>query len=218
MENLWIYGLGLIAQLFFSARMIVQWVMSERSKKVVSPVIYWQLSLIASFLYVFYGWLRVDFAIILGQLFSYYIYIWNLNVQNRWKGINYALRILLFLTPPVVITLLAVTEIEAIERLWLDVSFGLLLFGSVGQIIFAFRFIYQWWYSRRFNQSILPVGFWILGIIGSISILIYGIIRRDPILILGQGAGFITYSRNLYLGRRGWRSGKGGKVRNDGMY
>jgi len=202
MNNLLVYLLGFIAQLFFSARMIVQWLMSERSKKVVSPVIYWQLSLIASFLYVIYGWLRVDFAIIVGQLFSYYIYIWNLNIQKSWKGINKALRIVLFLTPPIVIVLLAFTAREAIERLWLDVAFGLLLFGSVGQTIFAFRFIYQWWYSRRFNQSILPNGFWILGIIGSISILIYGIIRKDPILILGQGAGFITYSRNLYLNKR----------------
>ena len=143
MDNRWIYLLGFIAQLFFSARMLIQWIMSERSKKVISPAIYWQLSLIASFLQLFYGWLRVDFSIILGQLFSYYIYIWNLNIQNRWKGINKSLRTLLFLTPPVVISLLIITEKEAIERLWLDISFGLLLFGSVGQTIFAFRFIYQ---------------------------------------------------------------------------
>ena len=202
MDNLLIYGLGFVAQLFFSARMLIQWFLSERSKKVVSPAIYWQLSLIASFLYITYGWLRVDFAIILGQLFSYYIYIWNLNIQNRWKGINKAIRIFLFLTPPIVITFLSVTQLAAIERLWLDISFGLLLFGSVGQIVMAFRFVYQWLYSRRVHQSILPSGFWILGIIGSISILIYGIIRKDPVLILGQGAGFITYSRNLYINRK----------------
>jgi len=210
MDNLLIYGLGFVAQLFFSARMLLQWIMSERAKKVVSPVLYWQLSLIASFLYITYGWLRVDFAIILGQLFSYYIYIWNLNIQNRWKGINMAIRFFLFLTPPIVITFLSVTQFAAIERLWLDISFGLLLFGSVGQIVMAFRFVYQWLYSRRFNQSILPNGFWILGIIGSISILIYGIIRKDPVLILGQGAGFITYSRNLYLGRKREKRGKNG--------
>lgn len=205
MDNHWVYFLGFTAQLFFSARMLIQWFMSERSKKVTSPVIYWQLSLIASFLQFFYGWLRVDFSIILGQLFSFYIYIWNLNILNRWKGINKIVRVLLFITPPTIITLLAVTERESFMRLWSDISFGLLLFGSFGQVVFAFRFIYQWWYSRRFNQSILPSGFWILGIIGSISILIYGIIRRDPVLIFGQGAGFITYSRNLYLN---WRNNR----------
>ena len=202
MDNLLVYVLGFVAQLLFSARMFVQWIQSERSKKVVSPVIYWQFSLIASFLFFIYGWLRTDFAIILGQVFAYYIYIWNLNIHHRWARLNKVLRIFFLLMPVIVICMMAITGEKAIERLWTDISFGLLLFGSIGQTIFAFRFIYQWWYSRRFGQSILPNGFWILSIIGSISILIYGIIRKDPVLILGQGAGFITYARNVFLNKK----------------
>ena len=199
MDNLIITIFGIVVQALFSARTLVQWIMSERSKKVVSPVIFWQLSLIASFLFLIYGWLQADFAIILGQFFAFYIYIWNLNVSNRWKRINKALRLLLLLTPPVLIGICAITGQGNFERLWMDISFGLLLFGSAGQTLFAFRFIYQWLYSRRLNRSILPNGFWILSIIGSVSILIYGIIRKDPVLILGHGAGFIMYSRNLFL-------------------
>ena len=188
----WHFVFGFIVQLLFSTRTFVQWILSEKSKKVVSPVIYWQISLIASFLYLIYGWLRADFAIIFGQLFSYYIYIWNLNILNQWVKINKVLRYLIWFTPVVVIGVLGFT-------LKGNIPFGLLMFGSFGQAIMAFRFIYQWWYSRRHRRSILPNGFWILSIIGSITTLIYGIIRLDPVLILGQGAGFvtITYSRNL---------------------
>jgi len=193
-ENYWHFAFGFVVQLLFSVRTFVQWIISEKSKRVVSPVIYWQISLLASFLYVIYGWLRVDFAIIFGQCFSYYIYIWNLNILNQWGKIPRSLRYIVWFMPLSVIGILAFT-------LKGNIPFGLLMFGSFGQIIMAFRFIYQWWYSRKAGQSLLPNGFWILSIIGSISILIYGIIRKDPVLIIGQGAGIvtITYSRNLFL-------------------
>ena len=206
MDSLYIYILGYIAQSFFSARMLIQWILSERSKKVVSPVIYWHLSLIGAFLYFIYGWLRVDFSIILGQVFSFYIYIWNLHIFNHWKRIHKMLRIVLLLTPIVMICLMALSGKEAFESLWKDIPLLVLLLGSFGQTVFAFRFVYQWLYSRRFGQSILPNGFWIMSIVGSVSILIYALIRFDPVLILGHGAGFIIYARNVYLN---WKSNNG---------
>jgi len=202
MGKYWIFLFGLIPQTLFSARMFIQWFLSEKSKKVVSPVIYWQLSLIASFLFLIYGWLRVDFAIILGQLFSYYIYIWNMNILHRWKNIYHIVRVSLLLTPAIVICILMITAGRDISHLWKDIAFGLLLFGSAGQVIFAFRFVYQWLYSRQYKESILPDGFWILSIVGSISILIYGFIRLDPILILSHSVGCISYTRNLFLSRK----------------
>ena len=198
----WIYLFGLIPSALFSARMLTQWFLSEKSKKTVSPIIYWQLSLLASFLMLVYGWLRSDFVIIFGQLFSYYIYIWNLNLLKKWKKINVILRCIFLVTPAIVIGMLFITGDASISRLWTDISFGLLLFGTVGQIIFTFRFVYQWSYSRKFKQSILPGGFWIISIIGSICNLVYGVLRPDWILILNHGPGFISYSRNLYLTKK----------------
>jgi lipid-A-disaccharide synthase-like uncharacterized protein len=202
MENYWFFALGFTAQALFSARMLVQWILSEKLRKVVSPVIYWQLSLLASFLFFIYGWLRADFAIILGQLFSYYIYIWNLNIQNYWKKIHVVFRTIILLTPAIISCMLLVTGKGSIERLWTEMSLGLLIFGSIGQVIFTFRFIYQWWYSRRLGASVLPNGFWILSMAGSLCIVLYGIYRRDPVLTLGQLAGFLTYSRNLFLNKK----------------
>ena len=63
-----IYALGFLAQICFSARLLIQWIISEKEKQVVSPTLFWLLSLLGSYLLFFYGWLRNDFAIILGQL------------------------------------------------------------------------------------------------------------------------------------------------------
>ena len=78
----------------------------------------------------------------------------------------------------------------------------LIVFGSVGQIVFTLRFIYQWYYSYRHNESLLPAGFWIISLTGSFIIIAYGVIRLDPVLVLGQSVGFIAYTRNLIIGYR----------------
>ena len=201
-DNFWYYALGFTAQGLFSARMLIQWVLSERAKKVVSPTIYWQLSLLGSFLLSIYGWLRGDFAIILGQFFSYYIYIWNLNSKNHWKDITKALRYMIIIIPIIALGYVFFNGESSLSRLFDNVSLGLLLFGSAGQIIFTFRFIYQWWYSRSRNESLLPATFWVLSLLGSSIIVAYGVFREDPVLILGQSVGFIAYIRNLYFATR----------------
>ena len=75
MSNWVIYTVGFFAQLLFSGRLILQWILSEKSKKVLTPSLFWKLSLIASFLLFVYGYLRDDFAIMLGQALTYFIYI-----------------------------------------------------------------------------------------------------------------------------------------------
>jgi len=182
--------------------MLIQWILSEKAKKVVSPTIYWQLSLLASFLFSIYGWLRGDFAIILGQIFSYYIYIWNLNNKNYWKGINSLFRLVIVLTPIVALCYVLYEGEESSEKLFGNIPLGLLLFGSAGQIIFTLRFVYQWWYSKSRGESLLPSNFWLLSLIGSLITIAYGIFRKDPVLIIGQSAGFITYARNLWLSQK----------------
>ena len=154
-----IYALGFLAQICFSARLLIQWIISEKEKQVVSPTLFWLLSLLGSYLLFFYGWLRNDFAIILGQLISYYIYIWNLNMKNSWQKIPVLIRYILLITPIVAIGYMLAEVKGFINQFFYNenIPFGLLLWGSLGQIIFTLRFVYQWVYSRRHHDSILPI-------------------------------------------------------------
>ena len=74
-----------------------------------------------------------------------------------------------------------------------------LIIGFVGQFIFASRFIVQWIYSEKKGESSIPIIFWYLSIVGGLSLLIYAIFRKDPVIILGQSFGILVYTRNLIL-------------------
>src|SRR5574344_183090 len=101
-----ILAIGFTAQLFFSLRTLFQWWKSEKAKKVVSPSAYWVLSVIGSYLFFVYGILRDDFSIVLGQLISYYIYLWNLNAKGIWKRLGLVLQTILLATPVVAVLLM----------------------------------------------------------------------------------------------------------------
>lgn len=199
-----IYVIGFLAQVFFSARILLQWILSERAKKVISPAIFWQLSIVGSYLLFVYGWLRDDFAIILGQIISYYIYIWNLDKKHQWKKLPFVIRTLLLLTPVAAILYMLKDASAFVDQFFQNekIPLWLLIYGSMGQIIFTLRFVYQWIYSKRKDESLLPIGFWVISLFGSLIIVSYAIYRRDPVLILGQSTGLIAYSRNIYLSRR----------------
>lgn len=203
-----IYVIGLLAQLFFGARTVFQWILSERAKKVLSPSIYWILSILGAYLFFIYGWLREDFAIIFGQIISYYIYIWNLKIKGVWQKVFIPVRVLLIITP-VVAVILAAENAEQFITTFLrndNIPLWLVIFGSIGQVLFTFRFIYQIIYSAKRKESILPLGFWVISLTGSSLIIAYAILRMDPVLILGQTAGFIAYIRNIAIYHKHGRS------------
>ena len=75
MSSIIIYSIGFIAQILFSSRLIIQWFYSEKKNKIITPTIFWVLSLLGSFLLFIYGYLRNDFAIMLGQSLNlFYLY------------------------------------------------------------------------------------------------------------------------------------------------
>jgi lipid-A-disaccharide synthase-like uncharacterized protein len=73
----WI-AVGLLGQVLFTGRMIVQWLVTEKKQKSVVPVSFWWMSLIGStMLLVYFVW-RVDPIGILGQTFGWGVYLRNL--------------------------------------------------------------------------------------------------------------------------------------------
>jgi lipid-A-disaccharide synthase-like uncharacterized protein len=74
-----------------------------------------------------------------------------------------------------------------------------LAFGLVAQLLFGSRFLVQWISSERAGRSVVPMAFWFLSIGGGLMTLIYGIVRREPVIILGQALPTIIYTRNIML-------------------
>ena len=197
---LWVYLLGLFGMAVYGSRILIQWYMSEKSRKVESPGIYWVLSSLGAIILYFYGWLRKDFSILFGESIGYYIYMWNISILGLYKNVPRWVIVLQALFPVVILALI-VKDFPEFQAQFLrneDVPLGLLLFGVAGQFIYEIRSVYQLVYSYKRQESILPLGHWVLAVIGSCMIIAYGIIRHDWVLAIGQFS--IVFSiRNLMI-------------------
>lgn len=76
---------GLLAQLVFASRFLVQWISSERAGRVVIPRSFWILSLVGSTMTIAYGIARAELPVIIGQ-FAWIIYIRNLILLERERA------------------------------------------------------------------------------------------------------------------------------------
>lgn len=207
MDNLGIYALGFLGQGLFGARLIVQLFLSEKQQKVVSPVIFWQLSLAASFLFLTYGIIREDAVIIFGQTLSYFIYVRNLQLKNAWASMPVVLRTLLIALPFCAIGF-AATSIPA--EGWIarsaELAHPIMILGAIGQLALNLRFVYQWYYSEQSKASVLPLGFWHISTWASVLVIIYALFHPihgwDPVLLVSQGFGIIVYARNIIIYKR----------------
>jgi lipid-A-disaccharide synthase-like uncharacterized protein len=74
-----------------------------------------------------------------------------------------------------------------------------LLFGLLAQLMFAGRFIVQWISSERAGRSVIPYAFWMFSMAGGLMTLLYGIVKREPVIVFGQGLATLIYIRNIML-------------------
>lgn len=81
---------------------------------------------------------------------------------------------------------------SSLDLIWLGIGLG-------AQALFSARFLVQWVISERARRSIVPEVFWYFSFAGGAALLAYAIHRADPVIILGQAAGLVIYSRNIYF-------------------
>jgi lipid-A-disaccharide synthase-like uncharacterized protein len=74
-----------------------------------------------------------------------------------------------------------------------------LAFGLAAQLLFAARFLVQWISSERAGKSVVPMAFWLFSIGGGLLTLVYGVVKREPVIILGQAMSTVIYVRNIML-------------------
>ena len=81
-DKTWL-AIGLLGQVLFSARFIVQWLQSERVKKSVIPSAFWYFSMAGGATLLAYAIHRRDPVFIIGQGTGLIIYFRNL--QFLWR-------------------------------------------------------------------------------------------------------------------------------------
>ena len=75
-EQIWI-GVGLLGQAMFSARMLLQWIASERRRRSVVPRAFWYFSIAGGLILLFYAIHRRDPVFIAGQGAGLFVYARN---------------------------------------------------------------------------------------------------------------------------------------------
>ena len=89
---------------------------------------------------------------------------------------------------------------------WSDDSYWL-VFGLLGNLAFGSRFLVQWIASERAGESVVPVVFWHLSIVGSLILLAYAIHVESPVFTLAYLPNAFVYVRNIALIKRKEREG-----------
>jgi lipid-A-disaccharide synthase-like uncharacterized protein len=79
----WWVILGIVAQLLFTARFVVQWIASERAGHSVIPLAFWVFSIFGGLLLLVYALYRKDAVFIAGQAFGVFVYLRNLYFVMR---------------------------------------------------------------------------------------------------------------------------------------
>ena len=85
LDALWL-TVGLLGQLMFTARFLVQWWASEKAGRSVVPLAFWYFSILGSLIVLAYGIHKLDPVIIIGQLPGTVIYARNLWLLRKERG------------------------------------------------------------------------------------------------------------------------------------
>lgn len=191
----WITAVGFFGQACFFARMMLQWVQSERARRTVVPRAFWQLSLCGAACVVAYNVAIREPVFVLGAIAQIFIYARNLLIRRPSPGGMLA---------PVAIGLLAFFAWMAWQRPRPGVDSAVLVFvGFTGATLWMGRFVVQWWVSERLGRPTLPVAFWVLSLAGVGFQLVYAIAAANPVMITGFAFAWVPYVRNLMLTLRG---------------
>jgi lipid-A-disaccharide synthase-like uncharacterized protein len=189
----------------FTARALVQWIASERASKVVVPVAFWWISILATFIHLAYSLARrdgdglydPDLPMFFGLAVTLVPYIRSLRIHYRPDRPARAGRPIVAVAASILAVLVAVgVSGVPFDGIWL------FTLGLVGNVVFRARFILAWVQTESRRQTVLTRPFWILGLVGSLILIVYSLLRSDPVFLLSYIFNAIPCIRNLTLIRR----------------
>lgn len=193
-------ALGWIGNACFFSRFLVQWALSERAGRSLTPTVFWYLSLAGTTCFALYAADKSEYVLVVGYSLNGLIYARNLWMQSRAGAPTLTAGL------AALIALVAVAGLAAGVFLSMDAdpeaSLGWVVCAAFGQAIWSSRFVLQWWHSEREGRSHFPPVFWWLSLAGNALLLAYAVHLRDAILIAGSVPGPLVQVRNLMLQRR----------------
>lgn len=157
----YLYPLGFIASIAFSARFIIQWLESEKNRRSIVSPLFWQLSLIGNILLWFHALIQLQYHICLIQTCNAVISWRNLDLM-RIKNKPCSLTSVLGMMSGAIlfVTLLFLLQNICLNEGWFRVpiapwhtpqsssnastSLAWHLFGTLGFTLFSLRFWIQW--------------------------------------------------------------------------
>jgi lipid-A-disaccharide synthase-like uncharacterized protein len=210
----WLYPLGFLSALAFTARFLVQWISSELKQKSTVTPLFWQLSLAGNLLLILHSVIQIQFHIAFVQTCNGIISWRNLNLMDSpskrrsfqaTAGLMASALLLL-------ITAFAIQSHWLGEGVssWFRIPLGLNqeypqagyawhFLGFAGLLLFNSRFWIQWWHAERLQSSVLGPSFWWMSFIGDLLCLAYFLRIFDLVNLAGPAFGLIPYLRNLML-------------------
>lgn len=81
----WWVVIGFFGQALFASRFIVQWIYSERAKRVIVPTAFWYISLAGGLVLLTYALHKRDPVFTMGQLMGLFVYVRNLMLLRTEK-------------------------------------------------------------------------------------------------------------------------------------
>jgi lipid-A-disaccharide synthase-like uncharacterized protein len=205
-------GVGWAGQAVFTWRMLHQWWSSEKARRSVLPADFWRWSLIGTALLLVYQLHRMDGVFLAGVLLNGVIYARNLRLAThpRPPGTRSSAPWIAFVVSALGVLALSLALWWGEAPMDWDQPLPWLLVGVLGQAAWSSRFVIQWWVSERCGQSVLPVSFFVLSILGSVLLCAYAVHRLDYVMIAAYAFNPVPYARNLALLLRERRAGRVG--------
>lgn len=213
LRQLLYYPLGIIPSFFFTLRVLIQWIQSEKHKKSYVGHTFWRLSLSGNFFLILHYIIQIQYPFAILQAGNAVISWRNLNLMKSDNQCTIKTTILVFLGSFTLVTLIFIAQSHFIigEIDWVRTPTKLFdtarhynspmwhIFGTMGGVLFSSRFWFQWWKAEQVKHSELGRTFWWLSIFGSFVLLIYFLHIKDTVNIILYSCTFVPYARNLIL-------------------
>lgn len=182
--------LGIVGQVFFGLRMLLQWAVSESRGRSVVTRGFWWLSLLGTVFMLAYAWSRDDLVFVLSLVGGLVVYVRNLFMRGRLPR---------SLLAGGVLAMIAFGVWGVMHRPHLDAPPLFAAVGLTGTLLWTVRFPMQWWVSERLGRSVLPLSFWLLTLGGGVLLVVYALWRADVIMTIAYAPGPLFAVRNLML-------------------